>query len=59
MPPAFGIAPRPRHVTPAETLLGHITRGMGRTPVDGSTVRDTIRVQTMPLDGLVAVLVLR
>lgn len=51
MPPSLGISPRPRHVTPAGTLLGHIVGGLERRPVDGSTVRDTVRIWTMPLDG--------
>ncbi|MYA63672.1 MAG: hypothetical protein F4139_00320 [Gemmatimonadetes bacterium] len=58
MPPSLGISPRPRHVTPAGTLLGHISGGLERMPVDGSTVRDTVRIWTMPLDGTAPVLVM-
>ena len=58
MPSSLGIGPRPLHVTRTGTLLGRIPRGMGSTPVDGSTVRDKVRIWTMPLDGKAPNLVL-
>ncbi len=57
MPSSLGISPRPLHVTPAGTLLGQIPREIRRIPVDGSTVRDTVRIWTMPLDGTAPTLV--
>ena len=51
MPSSLGIGPRPLHVTGAGTLLGQIPRTMERTPADGSTARDTVRIWKMPLDG--------
>ena len=57
MPSSLGISPRPRHVTRTGALLGHITQGMERLPADGSTVRDTVRIWTMPLDGTAPTLV--
>ena len=57
MPSSLGISPLPRHVTRTGTLLGQIARGMERTPADGSTFRDTVRIWTMPLDGTAPALV--
>lgn len=58
MPSSLGIGPRPLHVTRTGTLLGQIPQGVGRTPVDGSTVRDKVRIWTIPLDGKAPNLVL-
>ena len=57
MPSSLGIGPRPRHVSPAGTLIGQIPTGMERIPVDGSTFRDTVRIRTIPLDGTAPALV--
>ena len=57
MPSSLGISPLPGHVTRTGTLLGHIMRGMERIPADGSTVRDTVKIWTMPLDGSAPTLV--
>lgn len=57
MPSSLGIGPRPLHVTRTGTLLGQIPRETGRMPTDGSTVRDTVKIWTMPLDGRVPNLV--
>ena len=51
MPSWLGVGPRPLHVTHTGVLLGQIPEGMERTPADGSTVRDTVKIWTMPLDG--------
>ena len=51
MPSTLGSRPRPQHVTRTGTILGHLPRLMERAPASGSTVRDTARVWTMPLDG--------
>ena len=57
MPSSLGFRPDPHHVTRAGTLLGQIAREMGRIPADGSTLRDTVRMWTMPLDGTAPALV--
>lgn len=57
MPSSLGIGPRPHHVTRTGTLLGQLPQGMERRPPDGSTVRDTARIWTIPLDGAVPILV--
>ena len=51
LPSTLGVSPRPLHVTRTGTLLGQIPQLMERLPTDGSIVRDTVRVWTMPLDG--------
>jgi len=57
MPSSLGIGPRPHHVTRTGTLLGQMPQGMERRPPDGSTVRDTARIWTIPLDGTAPALV--
>ena len=57
MPSSFGFGPRPLHVIRTGILIGQIPRTMERTPADGSTVRDTVRIRTMPLDGTAPALV--
>ena len=57
MPSSLGFGPRPHHVTRTGTLLGQIPRMMDRIPADGTTVRDTVRIWTMPLDGTAPALV--
>ena len=57
MPSSLGFRPVPRHVTPTGTLLGQIPREMWRMPADGSTLRDTVSIWTMPLDGTAPALV--
>ncbi|MYA11306.1 MAG: hypothetical protein F4087_13550 [Gemmatimonadetes bacterium] len=58
LPSTLGISPLPQHVTRAGTLFGQISRGpMERMPARGSTVRDTVRTWTMPLDGTAPALV--
>ncbi len=57
MPSSLGFGPRPDHVTRAGTLLGRVPRIMERTPADGSTARDTVRIWTLPLDGAAPALV--
>ena len=51
LPATLGISPLPLHVTRAGTLLGQIPQGMERPPADGSILRDTVRIWTMPVDG--------
>ena len=57
MPPSLGIGPRPHHVTRRGTLLGQLPQGMERRPPDGSTLRDTVKIWTIPLDGTAPALV--
>lgn len=57
LPSSLGIAPRPLHVNRMGTLLGQITQALERTPADGSTMQDTLRTWTMPLDGTAPALV--
>ncbi len=57
MPSSLGIGPRPHHVTRTGTLLGQLPQGMARRPPDRSTVRDTARIWTIPLDGTAPTLV--
>ena len=57
MPASLGFGPRPGHVTRTGTLLGQLPQGMERTPPDGSTLRDTVRIWTIPLDGTAPALV--
>lgn len=60
LPSTLGISPLPQHVTRTGTLLGQIPRGpMERMPARGSTLRDTVRTWTMPLDGTAPTLVSR
>lgn len=57
MPSSLGIAPRPLHVTRAGTLMGQLSRGLEQVPADGSTIRDTVRIWTIPLVGAAPTLV--
>lgn len=57
MPSSLGFGPRPGHVTRTGALLGQLPQGMERIPPDGSTVRDTVRIWTIPLDGTAPALV--
>lgn len=60
LPSSLGISPLPQHVTRTGILLGQIPRGpMERMPARGSTLRDTVRTWTMPLDGTAPTLVLK
>lgn len=51
MPSSLGIMPGPLAVTRTGNILGQIPQLMERKPANGSTVRDTVRIWTMPLDG--------
>ena len=57
LPSSLGVMPRPLHVTRAGTLMGQLPRGLEQVPADGSTIRDTVRVWTIPLDGAAPTLV--
>lgn len=57
LPSSLGPAPRPLHVTRAGTLMGQLTQGLEQVPADGSTIRDTVRIWTIPLDGAAPTLV--
>ena len=57
MPSSLGFGPRPLHVTRRGTLLGQLPQGLERRPPDGSTVRDTVKIWNIPLDGTAPALV--
>lgn len=57
LPASLGISPLPLHVTRTGTLLGQIPQVMERRPADGSILRDTVRIRTMPVDGTAPTLV--
>ena len=57
LPSSLGISPLPLHVTRTGTLFGQIPQMMERRPVDGSILRDTVRIWTMPVDGTAPTLV--
>lgn len=57
LPSSLGFSPRPLHVTGSGTLLGQIPRLMERRPPRGTTLRDTVRTWTIPVDGTAPTLV--
>ena len=57
LPTSLGISPLPLHVTRTGTLFGQIPQMLERRPVDGSILRDTVRIWTMPVDGTAPTLV--
>ena len=57
LPSSLGISPLPLHVTRTGILFGQIQQMMERRPVDGSVLRDTVRIWTMPVDGTAPTLV--
>lgn len=57
LPASLGISPLPLHVTRTGTLFGQIPQGLERRPVDGSLLRDTVKIWTMPVEGTAPTLV--
>ena len=51
MPSSLGIAPRPLHVSGSGDLLGQLPRALSRVPTDRTTIRDTVRIWTIPLEN--------